>query len=463
MSKTIITAATIILFFSPVGAVKLTFSQTFPNLSGIWRGEYNSSQHGKVTSTQSSGGSGTSQRSRALEFVFPEAIPGLGFNENNHKSTGPKIVPCELKIYYVGNQSHVDNLKTSSEGSLIFFDYARLCLNLLQRKQHPAPSGNLDLQLGQAGLSRHDQTSGPGYKAGISHDISADISLSRDEFKDILTFKLVASIQTTIKKENETINHTVNLEICFPLKRDSSQPEIWTDEEIGHLLSAADNYPLTQVQTTVPPGNGPLARVATIILGNSREGYLRLFNYTAKLYNLSTPKAFDIDMNDLIHYGYYSGVSGVYANLRLCPLAFSFNPLFLASSYVHEYTHHLQHNNEPTPEKTEREIEAHCIQKTWINSHPELPGPLQKGKTQQIARLDAVFAELFNQPLQCQNGVLPRNWVRSEIAALTVGRRGGHYSENRQPEQTAPPFTSDRYPGQQPASTGNQGWQTVVE
>ena len=188
--------------------------------------------------------------------------------------------------------------------------------------------------------------------------------------------------------------------------------------------------------------------MATFVFSDSREGYLRLFDYAKKKYNLSTPKDFDIDMDDYTNYGKLGGISGAYANMYLCRQAFSFNILFLASSYVHEYTHVIQFENGQKFEKFDRETEAHCIQKKWINNHQEFPSPLNFSKTQQTDKLDSAFKALYGSDLQCRNGIVPRNWVRAKINSLTPNNR------------TIEPF-AERSPA--PLKSNREKWQVIVE
>ncbi|MBN2705512.1 MAG: hypothetical protein JXR89_03620 [Deltaproteobacteria bacterium] len=460
MSKKTLTISMVILLLLQTLGAAGAFAATLPNLSGIWSGEYDPTAHCRVTDAQSSDGGADAGQTRRANLVYPQPLPGLPTSPN--QSPDPVTIPFKIKIYYLNHQARLGNLEQSPQGRLIFFDYAKFCLAALQRKQPPAASPELDLPLSRQGLFRHGHAAGPGYEAGVNHEITSDISLSRDEYNDILSYKMLTVIKTTTREEGKIKTNTVTLDIAFPLNRDTSNPDLWTDEEIGCLLTAAETYPLTQVLTTVAPGNGPLARVATIIMGNRREGYLRLFRYTARQYKLSTPHEFDIDMSELNLYGYYRYALVGGGSIGLCPLAFSFNPLFLASSYIHEYTHYLQHANSPTPEKLEREIEAHCVQKEWIANHPEIPGPLQKDKAQQLEQLDAVFTELFQRPLQCRNGVQPRNWIRAEIAALT-GTGAYGQNDDRQPRKKTGSFTKDENQPPSHPQPGRDGWRTVIE
>ena len=121
--------------------------------------------------------------------------------------------------------------------------------------------------------------------------------LTRDSIKDILFFKMTATIKTEVRKKDKIRTNIINIQVAFPFKRAPFDSDAWSDDEIDYLLTGATQHTLSQATTCNSPGNGPLSRVATFIFGDSREGYLRLFAYAAKKYNLSTPKEFDIDIH----------------------------------------------------------------------------------------------------------------------------------------------------------------------
>ena len=419
-----------------------------PNLSGIWSGECNPSTHVTISSINKGLEKKTESEYSDLdlandlqEMLIPKA--------DENQDSGSKSLNFKIKLYYVDNQVHIISLgKTYNENLLIFVNYAQFCLTTLQRGQQPSVLQNVELPLSNQGIIHHTSASGPGPTEGVKYEIVSDSNLSRDPIKDILFFKLTATIKTEMRKENKTRTNTINLKVAFPLKRVPFTTDAWADDEIDHLLTGASQHPLSQAATCKPPGNGPLSRVATFIFSDSREGYLRLFDYAKKKYNLSTPKKFDIDMDDYTNYGKLGGISGAYANMYLCRQAFSFNILFLASAYVHEYTHVIQFENGQKFEKFDRETEAHCIQKEWINSHQEFPGSLNFSKTQQTDKLDAAFKTLYGSDLQCRNGTIPRNWVRAKINSLTPNHRTIETFVERSPA----PLKSD-----------GEKWQVIVK
>ena len=418
-----------------------------PNLSGIWSGEFKPS-HFTISSTSKGSDKQSDAKLSDLDLTG-ELRKMLSREYDDKQKSAPKSLHFKVKIYYVGNQAHIINQGGDPKTNLlIFVDYAQFCLASLQRHQRPSILQNIDLPFGNQGISHHNSASGAGHQAGIRHEIVSDSTLTRDPIKDILFFKMTATIKTEIRIKDKIKTHTIKTKVAFPFKRVPFDSAAWSDDEIDHLLTGATQHTLSQATTVRPPGNGPLSRVATFIFDDSREGYLRLFAYAAKKYSLSTPKEFDIDMDDYTTYSKLKGVSGLYADMFLCRQAFSFNILFLASSYVHEYIHFIQFKNGQKFDKFNRETEAHCIQKEWINNQRELPGTLSFSKTQLTDKLDSAFAGEYGSALQCRNGTVPRNWVRAKINSLTPTSRGIAPFAEGSPE----PMTPNR-----------NKWRTVVE
>lgn len=258
---------------------------------------------------------------------------------------------------------------------------------------------------------------------------------------------MTVAFKLTVTKDGKTKTDTMDVKVAFPFKRAPLDTDAWTDEEIDDLLIGASKHHFKELMRQEPPYSGPLGQVAVHIFRDSSEGYHRLFNYAANKYNLSIPKKFDIDL-DSDKTGYLDGIKGVYANMYLCKKAYRYNVLYLASVYIHEYTHVVQFNNGQKFNKFKRETEAHCIQKEWINNREVLPGPLQYSKTKLAENLDDDFEGNYGSSLQCNRGTNPRNWVRAKIHALTQSSR------------EISPFTKGAPAAAKP---GQKKWQVIVE
>jgi hypothetical protein len=372
-----------------------------------------------------------------------------------------------LKILHKNGNLQLIAENQTSIVLLPFFDHpAHFLLAQAQSRKLPALPRQAVVKLGEWGVIVHDQAKGEVREKRATVDIWVDCSLTRvsnlSPENDCMQFRTDIKVQaTTITDQGKRETQTAETAWVIEFHRDLSDPEVnWTDEELTCLLQGAERYRFTTLATCSPPGNKPLGAVARFVFGNSPDGYRRLFTYAARLYHLQTPKTYSFDLGDEKLYGSYSRLTG---SLKLYRLAFSQNALFLASSYVHEYTHFLQANRDQGSHlggiysalnQNQREIEAHCIQIEWLQKHPALPGELQCRKEDMCKNLRDIFNEIYESKLECCNGKLPRNWIRAEILAL---EKGGSREALDSRER---PFVKKTF---SPSAPPDNRWQDVVK
>jgi hypothetical protein len=420
------------------------------NMSGIWSGEFDPSNKSHLTVNTTNSGLFKQKEVELSNFDMAGTLQKMiNLKQENRQKSAPKLQQFKVKIYHVDNQVHLINLVEGTNPLVFFVDFADSFMSFIEGRKLPATSQAIDLQLSDQGISNHSSNSTTGFEGGAKFkiDTTSDTAILRNEKKDILLFKMTVVIKLMVTKDGKTITDTMNVKVTFPFKRAPLDPDVWTDEEIDDLLIGASKHHFKEMMRQEPPYSGPLGQVAVHIFRDSSEGYRRLFNYAANKYNLSTPKKFDIDL-DSDKTGYLGGIEGVYANMYLCKKAYRYNVLYLASVYIHEYTHVVQFDNGQKFNKFERETEAHCIQKEWINNHDVLPDPLQYSKTRLVKNIDDNFEGNYGSPLQCNRGTNPRNWVRAKIHTLTQSSR------------EISPFTKGAPAAAKP---GQKKWQVIVE
>lgn len=433
-----------------------------PNLSGRWLGTAQ-----RQTTERSSGAAPETSRQRGFANVNllmnPDQLWAPAAGAHTLKASGNKTV--RVKIYHEDNQVQIEAETPFSAELLPYLSRpAHFLLAIAQSLKHPVLSKQIAVKLGSKGIVVHDRASGKVAGGKTSLDITIDSSLTRatnlTPENDSLHCEIKLNVKATTRTDqgrSETQTQAATWIINF--HREFSEPEKnWSDKELTCLLTGAERYPFTSMATFTPPGNKPLGEVARFAFGNKEAGYRRLFNYALKQYRLSTPKPCSFELESDSLYGSYNRLTG---SLKIYRHAFSWNILFLASSYVHEYSHYLQHTSDPDTSlinpalnKNQRETEAHCIQIEWLKRHPALPGDLRCPKNKLCEMLADVFQENYKTELVCHNGELPRNWVRAQIAALSKG--GG----NRGELKAAQPFVKKSFSDPTPAR--NQ-WQDVVK
>ncbi len=416
-----------------------------PNLSGIWQGQLILKKHVKFSAVNHD-----MQDQGDADFdTLMDELPGL---DTMSDSSPPYFY--KIKIYYDGNQARITNMggNTPQSNPLIFLRYAQLVMTQNQTGSLPAPPAQIDLPLSESGIVVDDSASGMGRNGKYRYDITSRTSLAIDLPKQILTFKLDAVIKTERKKDNKIKRREFTINVNLPMKRDTKNPSVWTDEELTLLINGAEQHPFLPHASF--NHHSPMANVAYHLFNDSKQGYEHLMAYALRQYRITPGYQWVLDV-DTKEYGYYSNTLASYiglldGTLAIGKLSFNQSVLFLASAYVHEYTHYRQYKDgEWVSEKKDREQEAHCVQKDWLENHQNIVPSTSYSRGKVIKTLEGLYKSALNEDLVCGNGRFPRGRMRF--------RDGGRHTGGQQQGQ----------PGQikggqeQPEKSGK--WQIIVD
>ena len=379
--------------------VWLSTAHGAPNITGIWEGQLDSKQHVKVTVTRDD----AADMSETMDF--PD-LPGFS-GSDSMAETGYNF---KVKIIYDNNQARFINLAQGPQSNLLLYiDYATTCVHAFERRRLPPAPRQRDLPLSVQGVVNSDSASGQSPDGKYSYQVNSQTSFPIDNGNKTLRFKLHATINTTYREKDKNRHRELTIDVNVPLGRTPFAANAWADDEIRSLIQGAEQHPFLPL---VSGFTAPLSTTIYWVFGDTKAAYEHVFGVAARACGLRTPFAWVMDM-ETTNYGYYRysylnrkrvGVG----TLGLGKKAFNYNLLFLASSYVHEYTHYLQtRDDEWVPEKTDRENESHCVQRQWLSNNATVVTSSTYTQNAAIRFVEKLFNDVYSAPLDC-SGRFPR-------------------------------------------------------